>query len=538
MVLKKPYAFIIKHFRLIHLLLIIPMLYLLIKTRAIVSFFNNYVTSGYTFKYNDILSNLASSYINILMYVAVIIILLAFAILSLVLQNKNKPTKFYNYSIIYYIAFFILITYCFNVFEMVEADTLSNTFVRIFRDLTFLVYYSEYFFLIFTLIRGIGFNIKKFDFKSDLADLEISSEDSEEFEFLVGIDTYKTKRTVRRFLRELKYYYKENKFIFNTIIVIIVGIIGTSVYMNRKVYDRVYKENETIAFGYVNLTVKNSYVTSFSNNGKKIKDGKSYVVINVDITNRYREDREFNDANFRLKTNNNYVSPDISLGNYFLDYGNPYKGSAIKGNSTMNYILVYEINSNEISKDYYLEAFSRYDSTPGGLGAINKKIKIKPTLSNNSVTTNNANMGSKINFKNTSLKNTELTINDYQIVSRYEYTYKYCPTTNYCQEARSAISITGSDIGKYTLLVLDYDLSLDEESSYMYSDKTYRNFFEDFMEIEYTTGDNKYNSKVNVVNPNNYSENLILKINSNLANAEDINAKITVRNVSYVINLK
>lgn len=538
MVLKKPYAFIIKHFRLIHLLLLVPMLYLIIKTRTIVSFFSSYVSSGYTFQFNDVLSNLSSNYINILMYVAVVIILLVFVILSLVLQEKNKPTKFYNYSIIYYILLFILITGCFNIFEMVEADTLNNTFARIVRDLAFIIYYSEYIFIAITLVRGVGFNIKKFDFKSDLTDLEISSEDSEEFEFLVGIDTYKTKRTIRRFFRELKYYYKENKFIFNIIIVIIVGIIGTTLYMNRKVYDRVYNENETLSFGYVNLNVKNSYISSLSYNGKTIKAGKSYVIINVEITNRYRDDHEFNFANFRLLVNKKYVSPDISLSNYFLDYGNPYNGVQIKGNSSNSYVLVYEIDSKDIANNYSLEAYSRYDSTPGGLGAISKSIKIKPIVINSNVTTNNVNKGTSLNLKNTPLKNTELTINNYEIVNRHEYTYEYCPTTNYCRDSLGTISITGSDLGKYTLLVLDYNLSLDEESSYMSSDKTYRDFFEDFMEINYTIGSNKYNSIASVLNPNNYSAKLVLKVNSNLINADNINAKITTRNISYNINLK
>ncbi|MCM1053128.1 MAG: DUF4352 domain-containing protein [Ruminococcus sp.] len=538
MVLKKPYAFIIKYFRLIHLLTLIPMLYLVIKTHAIADFFRSYIASGYSFRFNDVLSNLASNYINILMYGSVILILGVFVTLSLVLQNKNKPTKYYNYSIVYYIGLFLLITACFNIFQMVEADTLNNTFARIIRDLTYIVYYSEYFFIIFTFVRGIGFNIKKFDFKSDLGDLEISSEDSEEFEFLVGIDTYKTKRTIRRFFRELKYYYKENKFIFNIIIVIAVGIIGTTIYMNRSVYDKVYNENETISFGYVNLKVKNAYLTSLSNSGKTIKDGKSYVIVEVEISNRYREEHEFNYANFRLLINKQKVSPDISLNNYFLDYGNPFNGTLIKGNSSNSYILTYEISKELANSSYTLEAFSRYDTTPGGMGAINKSIKIKPKTSGNTIKTNNVNKGATVNFKNSTLKNTELTLNDYEIVNRYEYTYKYCLSTNDCQDAINSISIMGSDLGRYTLLVIDYDLVLDSEIPYMNSNKNYRDFFEDFMEIEYNIGTNKYTSKINILNPNNYNDKLVLKVSNNISNADTITAKITNRDLAYNIKLK
>ena len=186
MVLKKPYAFIIKHFRAIHLLLLIPIFYLIIKTRAIVYFFNSYVTYGYNLNFSEVLTNISSHYINILMYISVIIILLVFVSMSIILQQKEKPTKLYNICIIYYIMIFLLITVCFSLFNAVEADTLDDILSRFVRDIGFIVYISEYAFAALTFIRGIGFNIKKFNFKSDLEDLEISNEDSEEFEFLVG----------------------------------------------------------------------------------------------------------------------------------------------------------------------------------------------------------------------------------------------------------------------------------------------------------------------------------------------------------------
>ncbi len=110
MILKKPYAFIIKHFRTIHLLLLIPIIYLIIKTRAIVYFFNNYVTYGYTLNFSEVLTNISSHYINILMYISVIVILFIFIAMSVLLQQKNKPTKLYNVCIIYYIIIFLLIT--------------------------------------------------------------------------------------------------------------------------------------------------------------------------------------------------------------------------------------------------------------------------------------------------------------------------------------------------------------------------------------------------------------------------------------------
>ena len=79
MIIKKPYAFMLKHFRLIHLLLLIPMIFLVTQTRGIISFFGEYVANNYTLAAStDVLSSLASNYINIFMYLAVIIILAVF----------------------------------------------------------------------------------------------------------------------------------------------------------------------------------------------------------------------------------------------------------------------------------------------------------------------------------------------------------------------------------------------------------------------------------------------------------------------------
>ena len=135
MVLKKPYAFLIKHFRIIHLFLLIPMFYLLIKTGNIVEFLADYVSNDYTLNFMDSLNSLASNYINIIMYVSVIAILTIFIAMSFLLQEKDKPTKFYNISIIYYIGIFFLITTSFNVFGMIEDDIMQNVFARIIRDL-------------------------------------------------------------------------------------------------------------------------------------------------------------------------------------------------------------------------------------------------------------------------------------------------------------------------------------------------------------------------------------------------------------------
>lgn len=535
MVLKKPYAFIIKHFRAIHLLLLIPILYLIIKTRAIVYFFNSYVTYGYNLNFSEVLTNISSHYINILMYISVILILLVFVAMSVILQQKDKPTKLYNICIIYYVIIFLLITVCFSLFNAIEADTLDDILSRFVRDIGFIIYISEYAFAGLTFIRGIGFNIKKFNFKSDLEDLEISNEDNEEFEFLVGKDIYQTKRTIRRFFRELKYYYLENKFIVHVIVVIGIVILGTFIYMNREIKEKVYKENESFTFGSLSIKVKDSYVSNLNNNGKIINNDKSYVILILELKNRYTRDIDFNYENLGLIVNKKRIQPNISIGNNFSDYGNPYSGGSIKGESTLNCILVYEIDKYLINSNFKLESYSRID-TKGGLGIINREIKINPSIVNSNISVNTVNKGTNIELNRTSLKKTNLNIKDYELTNRYEY--QVCRNETDCITSSNSIFDYPNGYNNKTLLVLDYSLTFDENSIYASLNRDYKSFFNDFLEIKYNYNNRDYTIKVDLLNPENYQEKLIMMVPKNINNAESIYAIITIRNVSYQIKLR
>lgn len=507
------------------------MIYLVTQTREIVTFFSDYVSNNYTLSsFPEALSSLASNYINIFMYLAVIIIMVVLIILALVLQRKNKPTRFYKISIVYYLVMFILITVSFAIFKSIENDTLDPVLARLISDLSTIIHYSEYIFIIYTAVRGVGFNIKKFDFKSDLDELEINSEDSEEIEFLIGIDSDKVKRTFRRFLRETKYYYKENKFIFIMIIIIGFGIIGTLLFMNEEVYQRVYRENESIALGYLNFNVKDSFISNLSQNGEVLNEDKYYVILQLEITNRYREDHDFNYVNLELTVNNEYILPNLSIANYFIDYGTPYDGTPIKGNTSNDYILVYEIDKYLINQDFLLTVFSHYDSSVGGIGSVNNQISLTPTIISDELVTNNINLGTRIELFNTNLGNSEITITDYEITNLYRYTY-------ISNTGRESIGFASASDYRNTLLVLGYDLILDEEIPYMDIARTYRSVFNDYAKVEYTINGAKYTTNVTIANPNSYSEKAIIEMPREIANASDIDLILTIRNISYRINL-
>ena len=102
MVFKKPYAFLIKHFKAIHLVIVGLLVYLAFKVFNLVRFFSEFASSGY---YTSS-SNIAGSYINLFMYLAVILILGISIFVYMLMKNKKKDTRLYVALIAYYIFVF------------------------------------------------------------------------------------------------------------------------------------------------------------------------------------------------------------------------------------------------------------------------------------------------------------------------------------------------------------------------------------------------------------------------------------------------
>ena len=124
MILKKPYAFLIKNFRLIHLILAVPMIYLAVKSTAIVNFFNDYVINNYSL---TVFGDLSSIYVNSLMYLSVIFILISILAVYLLFKYKQKPTKQYIAIIVYYLILFVVLGLCVNILKKIKTQRRNLT---------------------------------------------------------------------------------------------------------------------------------------------------------------------------------------------------------------------------------------------------------------------------------------------------------------------------------------------------------------------------------------------------------------------------
>ena len=100
MIFRKPYAFLIKNFRLIHFMVAFLMSYVTFKTYHLLNFFNAYIQRGY-FRHEG---QLPSTYVPFHIFVLVIIITAIMTVIFLLMRVKNKPRLYYLVTIIFYLV--------------------------------------------------------------------------------------------------------------------------------------------------------------------------------------------------------------------------------------------------------------------------------------------------------------------------------------------------------------------------------------------------------------------------------------------------
>ena len=91
MILRKPYAFLIKHFKLIHFIMALCMGVLLYQTTILQNFFNEFAGSTQVIVDTDIANVLLGGYIYIFPVLVVIMSLIVLVLMSL----KDKPRLYY-----------------------------------------------------------------------------------------------------------------------------------------------------------------------------------------------------------------------------------------------------------------------------------------------------------------------------------------------------------------------------------------------------------------------------------------------------------
>ena len=504
MVFHKPYGFLIKNFKLIHLILTGVYIYLLTKVNTLYQYYNDFAL-GNASKLDAI------DYVNNDYLIAIVVSIVICCIIYALMRYKKKPRLLYLALIGFYLFVVLLVQISYDGLQTIYISILDTKTLRLYRDLLRILVWLQYIPIVLVLIRGLGFDIKKFNFVKDLQELNIDVSDDEEVELTLG-GTEVAQRKVHRGFRELKYYYLENRMFIHVILIVLLVIsLGTFV-VDKKVVNKEYQEGERFSSNDFSFQVLNTYITTRDYEGTTIGDLKhSFVVVKM-LLQANHSNKELNTANLILKVGSaNYVS-EVRYAERFLDIGIVYNRHEITGSAT--YLFLFPVLKEDLNKEMQL------------VYAEDKVVNLSPVSLDEEKKEQKYSLGSKIDFGNSSMSSGYLQIQSYEINEKFSYSYQYEVMG---EVFNSELSITSTS-NMILHLVID--------SSYPRKFTNY-DIFSKYADLKYKVGEQEYTSVVlNDKTPGSYQEGLYLAVDKKISEASSIWFEIQIRNQKYLYTLK
>lgn len=450
MLLRRPFAFLIKHFKAIHLVLGMMIAYTLLKTNDVFRFIEEYLNTTPFIIGNNVVPTLFKP---IMLVIMVAILVLTFVILG-VMNFKKKPITFYIFNILVYSFAAFTLVYCYTNIKTLEVQLLDVRTLKLMRDFSLFSLIFQSLSLITVGIRATGFDIKKFDFDQDIEDLKITAEDNEEFEIDVELDTDRLKRNIRKKIRHAKYVYVENKLIIHIILSVIVGVVCFAIYLNVGVYHKVYKQNEPFTTTEFMLNVTNSYITNRDYHNHIIEKGKKLLVIQYEVRSKYEASKKtFKPERFALSIGKQkFHDVDIYKEKTY-DLGNPYRNAYIT-TTFQKYTLTYELPETLDTGKITLKYKDTNDKEIA--------ISITPVNDENKELVATYTLNQEANLQKSILKESKIKINSYEIGQTFVSEYNYCLSTQVCLPGIEYIHPSASGSSDKTLLKIEGSFTLDE----------------------------------------------------------------------------
>lgn len=528
MILKKPYAFLIKYFKLIHLGLVLLLCYIAYKTSSVLSFFIQYINNDYTIRNTY---NLAFKYTPLFLFIVVLLVIIVLGAMYWLLFHKKKPTKLYLFLLVYYTIIFFSLFYLQGVFNSFAEVLVTAKTARAIRDFAILFLIPQFVFILIIFLRAVGFDVKKFDFKSDIKELNLSAEDAEEFELNFKFDSYKIKKNLHRISREFGYYVKENKFVVICISVVVTITLGYFIISNiHHDYDKTYHLKDKISYHNSSIIINDAIITNLDYRGNVI-NGKYYLVINTSIQNKNGQVYNVDYNEFKVKVGNKLLTPIISLGNKFLDFSYYYVAAVIPPNTLRNITLVYELDRADIN--YNMKMVLNNGTVKQKKEEIIKYIyvNLKPKIKDNVELVKSYNLNDRISLEDTYLNASEIAFQSYEIKKTYFY-----------QKEEGVNDVVTAGLsnawGKLTLLIVQTNLTLDNDTMYYKQYNSLSSFAENFVSVQYKIGDQIYTNLSRNVTPGNANSFIALEVPEQIKEASIIQLLITIRDKKYIVNLK
>lgn len=498
MIIRKPYAFLIKNFKKIHIALLILGLFVGYKLFDVTGFVNEFMKYG-TY---DLYANPVSNYISFSLMISLLLISVLCGALILLLMHKNKPWKAYLIPCIeYLILFFVLIII--NGFFDNYTKYVETTDLRFSRDLLVIFMLGQVPALYVFIMRVFGLDIKKFNFNSDAEFLELSEEDREEIEISFDIDKNTIKRTWKRLLRNLNYFYLEHKLVCTIVVVVLIGVIGYNGYQYIFITNKSYKEGEFYNINGMSVVVNNTYYSQYDYKGDVISKKNNFVIVELTVKN-HGAPNKLNMNYFHLKNSTeDYTTTKNVYSTEFQDLGVTYKDvKEIKRDESIKFIIIYKVDKKLNPKNFVLY----YQET--GKNGILRKYKLKVVNLDKKTEEKDYSVGDALPIDIFEFKD-EITFDHYEISDKFDYRSFKCTRESCVTAAYNVTAPEGYKIIKIPFVssVVEAKNMIDFVSKYgiiIYKD---RDGYDRKIEFKNPISNKYYGKVLYLLIPDDYDEN-------------------------------
>ena len=423
MILRKPYAMLIKYFRVIHAVLTLLLVFILFKTGSIHSFLVNYIKNSSNLR---IYIDPSMTSISILLYLGVLLSISIFVVVFALMRKKDKPVKYYLFSILFYALLMIFLLLANAEIIAISQSRATLQLARIVRDLSGMFYYLQYIFVFISLFRTLGFNVKKFDFQSDIKELKIMESDNEEFELDFEIDSNDIKTKFKRYIRLIKYFSQENRKILLSILSIAAFFGIVYLVLDITVYNKVYIEKELFNYNNLKIKVLSSYQDSKAYNGKDIsEDDYIYCVAKLEIDNQTADNRRINMSNVELDVDGIKTYPvETKMYNSFKDIGVGYSDSILNAKTKNEYIFVFKVDKDYKNRQKILKFIKDIKTSSKKDEFVYTKIKLSPIDTEDTKIKASSELNNTLEIDDDLIGKFELKIESYEFLDNATYEYK------------------------------------------------------------------------------------------------------------------
>lgn len=518
MVFRKPYAFLIKNFKKIHILMLIFWTFIYYKIYIAKDFVKEFINYG---TYSSSLESVSSK-LNVFFYITVFLMVILSLSLLILLRYKKKPWKLYLIITLEYI-FIIYATFSLSSFFKTYDPITPVSSIYFNRDILNISSWIQYAVLIILMLRITGLDLKKFGFNNDKEFLELNSSDREEFEINIEFDKHSISRKYNLLKRKLHYFYEEHKFIVRMVITALIVIVAGYSYYFFAIKHKSYKEGQTFNVGIYNITIEKSYITDKDSLGNVIEKNSKFVLLKVKLRNNSSDTVHPDFSRYHLMNASVDRINTLFYDGQFKDVGNLVSNdNTLHSNQEKTFVLVYKV-SKKLENDRFVLYFQEYNDESNSTYLRKIKLKLDDVSEINKPKVYS--LGDNINI----IDDKMISFDSMDIQDSFKYNKYSCINGEKCSVIEKEISAqNGKKILKITFASSDYE------------GKEFIDFSSKYGRIKYvdSSGTVKYHDVVNLINTDYEGKELFMEINEEIASAKEIYINYIVRNKQYDIRLK